>query len=170
MRRPVLTGPGPRLTLYATTAADLMTLSPVSLRADATVREAVSLLVDKGFSAAPVIDEAGRPVGVLSRSDVVVHDRETVRYAHPVSAYYEATDLRAPSGENLGAGFQVEEVDPTLVRDIMTPVVFSVAPDTPARTVVSEMLALKVHRLFVIDHEGVLVGLISALDLLRHLA
>src|SRR5262249_2802727 len=66
------------LALRAETAADLMTPDPVSIGADATIKEAVAFLTDKGFSAAPVIDRAGRPVGVLSRSDVLVHDRETV--------------------------------------------------------------------------------------------
>jgi CBS domain-containing protein len=47
--------------------------------------------------------------------------------------------------------------------------VFSVAPDTPAAKVVSEMLALRVHRLFVVDGDGVLVGVISALDVMKRL-
>src|SRR5262249_21708562 len=59
-----------QLTLTAETAADLMTPNPVSIRDVATVREAVALLTDKGFSAAPVIDQAGRPIGVLSRADI----------------------------------------------------------------------------------------------------
>jgi CBS domain-containing protein len=48
-----------RLILDTTTASDLMTPSPVSLREDATVHEAVALLTDRGISAASVIDEAG---------------------------------------------------------------------------------------------------------------
>ena len=51
----------------------------------------------------------------------------------------------------------------------MTPAVFSVTPQTPASKVVAEMLALHVHRLFVVDNTGVLVGVITALDVLRHL-
>jgi CBS domain-containing protein len=35
--------------------------------------------------------------------------------------------------------------------------------------VVEDMLGLKVHRLFVVDGNGILVGVISALDVLRHL-
>ena len=158
-----------RLTLWAETAADLMTPDPVSIGADETVKEAVAFLTDKGFSAAPVIDDAGRPVGVLSRSDILVHDREKVEYVAPVPDYYEKTELTTPSGENLRTGFLVENVDRTRVRDIMTPVVFSVSPATPVHTVVEEMLALKVHRLFVVGGDGVLVGVISALDVLRHL-
>jgi CBS domain-containing protein len=132
-----------RLTLDATTASEFMTSSPVSLREDATVHEAVALLTDRGISAAPVIDEAGRPVGVLSLADIVVHVRES--------------------------GFHVERPGLTRVKDMMTPVVFSIAPDAPARRVVEDMVALKVHRLFVVDADGVLTGVISALDVLNHL-
>jgi CBS domain-containing protein len=159
----------PRLALQAETAAELMTANPVSVRDDATLREALALFVDKGYSAAPVIDEAGRPVGVLSRGDLLVHDRETAEHLRAAPEYYRKGELKARSGEALGRGFQVEKVDHTLVRDLMTPVLFSVAPDTPAAKVVREMLALKVHRLFVVDDNGVLVGVISAMDVLRHL-
>src|SRR5262245_45057673 len=76
--------PPARLTFGAETAADLMTPNPVSIAADATVKEAAAFLADKGFSAAPVIDRAGRPVGVLSQSDLVVHQREKAEYVPPV--------------------------------------------------------------------------------------
>jgi CBS domain-containing protein len=158
-----------RLTLWADAAADLMTPNPVSIGANETVKEAIAFLTNKGFSAAPVIDKAGRPIGVLSRSDILVHDREKVEYVPPVPDYYEKSELKTHSGEKLRDGFQVEKVDRTLVRDIMTPVVFSVTPQTPVRTVVEEMVALRVHRLFVVDKDGVLVGVISALDVLRFL-
>ena len=42
------------------------------------------------------------------------------------------------------------------VRDVMTPVVFSIRPDAPAHKAIEEMLNLRVHRLFVIDADGVL--------------
>lgn len=158
-----------RLMLTAETAADLMTPNPVSVPAGDTVKEATAFLTDKGFSAAPVIDAAGRPIGVLSRSDILVHDREKVEYVLPVPEYYDRAALATNAGEPLRTGFEVENVDRTRVRDIMTPVVFSVTPETPAGRVVADMLALNVHRLFVVDHAGVLVGVISVLDVLRHL-
>jgi CBS domain-containing protein len=144
-----------------------MTPNPVSVREGATLREAIGLLIDRGYSAAPVIDEAGRPVGVLSRTDVLVHDREHVEHLTPMPEYYNRAELITDENEALGEGFQVERVDPTQVRDLMTPAVFSVGPETPAARVVSDMLSLKVHRLFVVDSNGVLVGVISALDVLR---
>ncbi len=139
----------PRLVLDEWKAAELMTPSPVSIRESATVREAIELLTRRGISGAPVIDEAGRPVGVVSRADILVHDRETVDYVAP-----------ADDEEKTGAD---------RVRDIMTPAVFCVPPDAPASRVVREMTELKVHRLFVVDELGVLIGVISVLDVLRRL-
>jgi CBS domain-containing protein len=160
----------PRLALAADTAEELMTPNLVSVSANATIHEAIALLIDKGISAAPVIDRAGRPVGVLSRTDILVHDREKVEYLKPAPDYYHRADLTLPSGEALAEGYQVENVDTVRVRDLMTPAVFSVTPDAPAARVVGDMLDLKVHRLFVVDRDGVLVGVVSALDVLRFLS
>jgi CBS domain-containing protein len=156
------------LKLHAETAADLMVPNPISLRADANVREALVLLTDKGFSAAPVIDEAGRPVGVLSRGDLLVHDREKVDYLPPGPTFFYEQDLHTHAGKPV-EGFQVENVDLTSVRDLMTPAIFSVSPETPAAKVIADMLALHVHRLFVVDEGGVLIGVVTAMDVLRHL-
>jgi len=158
---------GARLTLWAETAADLMMPNPMSIRGNATVREATEVLTDHGFSAAPVIDDAGRPLGVISRGDIVLHDREKSA-SLGAAGYYEQADLTT-HGERLGPGFHVQAMDGTLVRDIMTPAVFSVGLATPAGKVVAQMLALKVHRLYVVERDGTLVGVISALDVLRHL-
>jgi CBS-domain-containing membrane protein len=157
-----------RLSLAAETAAELMSLNPVSIREDATLREAVALLHDRHFGAAPVIDEAGRAVGVISRADVLTHDRETVAYARPTPEY-DPRDLTLSTGEHLPDEFQVELVDGTTVREIMTPAVFGVRPTTPAAEVVEQMLTLDVHRLFVVDDSGVLVGVVTSMDVLRHL-
>ena len=141
MTSTVMTSAGLRLMLWAETAADLMTTNPVSIRENATVQQAVALLTDKGYHAAPVIDEAGRPVGVLSVSDLLAHEREQ----------------------------EAEPAGPVLARDLMTPAVFAVAPHASAAKVVADMLALNVHRLFVLDGTGTLIGVITALDVLRHL-
>jgi CBS domain-containing protein len=156
------------LSLCAETAAEMMRENPVSIREDASILEAVALLTDKGFSAAPVIDKAGRPVGVLSRSDILIHDREKVEYVSSTPDYYH-DELATRDGESLRKGFQIQDVDRTSVGDIMTPAVFSVTPDTPATQVVQQLLALKVHRMFVVDESGVMIGVISTLDVLRNL-
>jgi CBS domain-containing protein len=147
------------------TAADFMTPNPLSLRQDATIREAVDFLTAKGISAAPVIDEGGRPVGVLSQADIIVHDRNHGPVETPVTSYYDESEPPT-AGKSDSQRISDEE----RVRDIMTPAVFSVTPETPASRVIAEMIGLNVHRLFVVDSVGVLTGVISALDVLRHLS
>jgi CBS-domain-containing membrane protein len=144
----------PRLILRKQTAADLMTPNPVSIRREATIPEAVELLTRRGISAVPVIDEAGQPVGVLSRTDIVVHDREAMESLAP--------------GEYRG-DTTASTTSPTRVADIMTPAVFCVSPQVGANRVVHEMVTLKIHRLFVVDSNKTLVGVISVLDVLRRL-
>ena len=130
------------ITLLADTAADLMTPGPVSLEDTATAAQAAAFLTARGFGAAVVMDAAGHPVGVVTKTDLLVHAR--------------------------GRGVVLEN-DHTPVRHLMTPAVFSVKPDTPARSVVGQFLALNVHHLFVTDAAGVLVGVISPVDVLKKL-
>lgn len=138
-------GSGHRLMIRAETAADLMTANPISVRDNAPLAAAVALLTRKAFHAAPVIDESGRPVGVLSNTDILIHDR--------------ARNEAGSTG-----------VDEAVVRDLMTPAVFSVPVNATACRVVGDMVALNVHQLYVVDAvTNVLVGVITALDVLRKL-
>jgi CBS domain-containing protein len=157
------------MALTAKTAAELMHTNPVSIGEDASIRDAIALLTDKGFSAAPVIDDAGRPVGVVSRSDILIHQREHVEHLHTTPEYFRKEELFTDEGESLREGFEVENVDRTTVNEIMTPAVFAVTPDTPVNRLVAQMIALRVHRLFVVDDNGVLVGVISTMDILKNL-
>jgi CBS-domain-containing membrane protein len=135
--------PSPALTLDAACAADLMSASPMSIEATATVPEVVAALTGRGCPAAPVIDEGGRPVGVVSRADLLVHKRERLRTLASAAA------------------------EPARAADVMTPIVFSVTPDTAAHKVVEQMLIFQVHQLFVVDDNQLLVGMITVLDVLR---
>ncbi|MFL5340215.1 MAG: HPP family protein [Gemmataceae bacterium] len=123
------------------TAGELMTPNPLSVRDDAPLAEATHQLTDKGVSGAVVVNAAGQPVGVLSTSDILIHLRE------------DQDRKKAAVGV-------------TKVHEVMTPVVFSVRSDDPARKVVEQMMALNVHRLFVQDQTEV-IGVISAVDVLR---
>jgi CBS domain-containing protein len=146
-------------------AKDLMSPNPVSIHRDATVREAVALLSDRGFGAAPVIDEAGRPIGVVSRTDILIHEREYVHHA----CTQDDTDWDMLPEPSWPEGFSIEVTDPTTVAEIMTPAIFTVPLTAPAREVVKRMRELKVHHLFVVDAGLALVGVISSLDVLRRL-
>lgn len=159
--KPIPVGP---IVLHANTAGDLMTPNPLSLREDATLREAIAFLVDRNISGAPVIDEAGRPVGVLSQTDILIHDREEVDHIPPEHEYGN------PLPKTLWDEFQIERVDTTQVKELMTPAVFCVSIETPAWSVIDQMRELNVHRLFVVDDQGILVGVVTAMDIVRQLS
>lgn len=128
------------ISLLAENAADLMTRDPVSLEATTTSAEAARILTSRGIGAAIVIDHAGHSVGVVTKTDLLIHARG-----------------------------KVLAEDTTPVRDVMTTAVFSVRTDTPARSVIEHLLALNVHHLFVMDSSGTLVGVISPVDVLKKL-
>jgi CBS-domain-containing membrane protein len=132
-----------RFDRWAIRVADLMTRDPLSIRADATIREAVSLLTTKGITAAPVINEAGRPIGVLSLTDLVGGIRDQV--------IDDGTFLNMQ------------------VCEFMTPFVFFVDQDTPVYAVVRELLDCKIHQMYVADNDGTLIGVLSAAELLEDL-
>lgn len=130
------------LTLQAAVAAEIMNPGPVSIAASDTVPEAVEFLTQRGFGAAVVIDAAGHPLGVVTKTDVLMHTRR-----------------RKPG----------LEPDDTPVTEVMTPAVFSVRPDTSAHSVVEQLLEIGVHHLFVMDKSNVIVGVISPSDVLKKL-
>jgi CBS domain-containing protein len=132
-----------QLTLDVDTAAALMRPGPPAIADDADVREALALLTDAGVGAVAVVNRTGQPVGVLSRDDLLVHERE--KAGSPAAG------------------------PPAQVRDLMTPAVFSVRPETPAGRVIEELVAMHVHQLFVVSPDGKLLGSIHALDVLRRL-
>lgn len=57
---------GDRTPLSAVMSADIVCVSP-----ELPIEELVTLLVDRGFGGVPVVDSAGRPVGVVSKSDLL---------------------------------------------------------------------------------------------------
>jgi CBS domain-containing protein len=152
------------LILHGQTAADLMVPNPISLRAEAAVAEATALFTAKGITAAPVIDEAGRPIGVVSRSDLLVHQVEHEKHGNGHTDYFFAPTFGSENGS-----LETKVGAQNTVADLMTPAVFAVSPDTPVAQVVKDMVGLHVHRLFVVDEVGVLVGVISTMDVLKHL-
>ena len=155
-----ITRNGVRTSWSPATAAKVMTPNPKSINRHATVRDTAEILHEHGLHIAPVIDDAGRPIGVVSRTDLLDYwgrrrDRLTA---------LAAGELNAASA--LGSE---EPGDELTVPEIMTPVVFGVRTNAPIASVVEKMIALEVRCLFVTDADGVLVGTISVFEILRHL-
>jgi CBS domain-containing protein len=158
------------LRLHAVIADDVMTPNPVSIREELTVHEAVVFLTERKISAAPVINDAGRPVGVVSEADILRHDREHTEHLYWLPQKEVDRELTLGTGEHLdGRSFEVEVPDITRVRDIMNPIVYAVRRTTPIFEVVHQLVKRRIHRLFVVDDDDSLVGVITTLDLLSRL-
>jgi CBS domain-containing protein len=158
------------LRLHAIQAEDVMTPSPVSIRDELTVHEAVVFLTERRISAAPVINEAGRPVGVISEADILRHDREHAEHLYWLPQKEVDRELTLPTGEHLsGTSFEVEVPDVTRVKDVMNPIVYAVRRTTHIYEVVGQLCKRRIHRLFVVDEDNSLVGVITTLDILNRL-
>src|SRR5512132_2916414 len=64
-------------------AKDILTPHVVSVTEDMELRTVAQLFEDEAITGAPVVDEQGHVVGVISRSDLVAHDLTTPRSVPP---------------------------------------------------------------------------------------
>jgi predicted transcriptional regulator len=149
------------------TAKDVMNPQVISVPADWTIEELAQFLVDKAISGAPVKDENGKLIGVVSLTDIVRYDSLAeieMRADEPHDYYLHGWEDRlAP--EDL-TSFHVEERPEALVRSIMTPLIFKVNENTPIQEVADTMIDGRVHRLFV-THNDKIVGIITTMDMLK---
>ena len=149
------------------TARDVMTTTVLTAKASWSISRLAEFLVEHDISGAPVLDDAGALVGVVSVTDIVRHASLPEREApsrHRPHVYYMSSTGDRLSSEDLSA-FDVREVDDVPVSDIMTQTVFEVGADTPVSKVADILITGRIHRLLVTEG-GRIVGLVTALDLL----
>jgi CBS domain-containing protein len=160
--------------LKKTLAGEIMVRRVVTLGPTDPLAQAAGLLLREQMSGAPVVDEHGVCVGVLSASDVagaeekvaVARQKEAQsslwhsQLTLPASVYEsrlaEIRDKIAPAGNQP-------------VERFMTPDVVSVRPDTPLLNVIRNMIDAHIHRIVVLDEERRLKGIISTMDVLAAL-
>jgi len=167
-------GPPPRRSaIHAPSAADrtpvaaAMTSNIVCVREDLSIEALTALFLDRGISGVPVVDAAGFPIGVVSKTDVV---RE--RYENGESVDAEPLQVRERRGieYTLGDGFHSEPVARGTVADIMTPLAFTLHEHSPLSQAAALMAFEGVHRVPVVSSDGEVVGVLSSLDVMRWLA
>ncbi len=79
----------PAKPLSAITVAEAMTANPVTIGEDKSLREAAKLMLKHGISGLPVVDEDGRLVGIITKSDVVRAFAERLKGKYKVSEFME---------------------------------------------------------------------------------
>ena len=137
--------------------ADVMSKDVLTLRPSLPFKDAVARMLDAGVSGAPVVDENGAVVGIVTEADLM-----------PKEAYGSG---RGGGSGGLGylAGRALERVRKTralTTGDVMTTTVHSVSSTEDVRIAAREMLKHGIKRLPVVDDDR-LVGIVSRQDLLR---
>jgi CBS-domain-containing membrane protein len=120
--------------------SDIMTRKVLTVAAGSDLDDAAWGLTLKGFSGAPVKDEHGSIIGILSKSDLVDPKKR---------------DRRSDEHHT--------------VEDAMTPLLFAALATDPVSFAVRRMVETGTHRLVVVDDGGALVGIVTSMDILRGL-
>ena len=138
--------------------SDFMESNVIALQAESSLEEAAELLLAKKIRGAPVVDESGRLVGVLSQFDFL----------------YQAAGRRAP-GRGTGARSdrfvqnspRWDKMQAQKVSEAMSSTPLTIGPDTTMQDAAAMLIENKIGRLIVVDEEEQLVGLLSCTDMMR---
>jgi CBS domain-containing protein len=147
-----------------TRARDVMQTGVVTIDPAASLLDAYRLFVQEGISGAPVVDEDGRVVGVVSAQDLLRATEEERDTAVVEANYFrDLNEFSGPDWQTSSEDFQ-DRLRERSVADVMTEGAIIVAPDASIAEVASTLRRHRVHRVLVAEGE-LLVGLISAFDL-----
>ncbi|ARU55274.1 CBS domain protein [Oleiphilus messinensis] len=144
-------------------AKDIMTPNIKSVPQTWTMQQFTRFLSDNEISGSPVVDENGEIVGIATLKDVADFHFNSSSSEHEK----RMTEEELKEARRLRQ-FIFEEMQkvPVEVRDILTPIVFSVEETCPVREVAEKMMANHLHRIFVTKDEHV-SGIITTYDLLK---
>jgi CBS domain-containing protein len=139
----------------STPVQEIMSRDVVTVRSGTSLDAVVELMLARGLSRLPVVDEEYRPLGIVSKTDVVqdTHDRG------------DMTEVPA-KGE---PGFHVHS-EGAVVDEVMTRTLVSAPEDASVQSVAQLMVSRHVHGLPVVNAQGELSGFVSTMDVLAWLA
>jgi len=138
------------MTTMNATVKDVMTTEVVAVRSETTFKEMAAALRRYRVSALPVVDDAGRVLGVVSEADLLA--KEALADPGPVAELVHRKDLRKAEG--------------LTADDLMTREAVTASPDDPIEQAARMMHFMRVKWLPVVDSGGQLVGFVSRADVL----
>ena len=151
-----------------TVAEDIMEKRVVTVAADSPLLAVYRLFVQEDISGAPVVDETGEVVGVISARDLLRIANETHDDAAMDLHYYEASSTFAPEEWMTDVEDFEDRLTQRYVSQVMTTGAISVDRNTPINEIADLFLKHRIHRVLVLDpenDEGPLVGLVSVFDM-----
>ncbi len=141
--------------------ADVMQTQVVTLHAYQTMTEAAQVLLEHNITGAPVVDEQGRVVGILSAVDFV---RSKAQENLACSTQLSPLEFRTVHDEQTST-WCLEPVESDRVQAHMSQPVHTIAPHAPLAEAARIMCTQHIHRLVVIDRHGFPIGVLTSLDL-----
>ncbi|MQY36596.1 Inosine-5'-monophosphate dehydrogenase [Streptomyces sp. RB17] len=132
---------------------DVMTHKVVALRAGAAFKDIVKVMREWQVSALPVLDGAGRAVGVVSEGDLLAKEE------YPGGDIGHYAEVRFPA--------EVRKADAVTAAELMTAPAVTVAPEATLAHAARLMARARVKRLPVVGRDGTLRGIVSRSDLLK---
>lgn len=130
---------------------DVMSPDPVCLHREVSVADAVQVLVGRNLQGAPVVDEEGDCLGVVSTTDLLAAVAPAIRAGEPL-------DVRA-----------LDELKLAHVHALLEHGLVTCDQSAPIGDVCQLMVRERVHRVVVTKDKKPL-GLISAIDMVRAVA
>lgn len=129
-----------------------MTTRVISVRKDASFKDMAAMLRSSRISAFPVIDDAGKVIGVVSAGDLLVKEAVLADGTSVLAA------LRHIREDDKAAG--------VTAADLMTAPAITIRPDASVVDAARLMYDRRVKRLPVVTAAGHLMGIVSRVDVL----
>lgn len=143
-------------------ARDVMVSPVISVGENETVHDVAKLLIAKRISAVPVVDRAGKVIGIVTEADLL-HRVETGA-EQPASWW-----LSFISGDRALAEAYVKS-HAVKVRDVMTRDVTIATPDTPIVEIANLFEEQHIKRVPIVSKGGDLVGIVSRANIIQAVA
>jgi CBS domain-containing protein len=147
------------------TVADLMTCDVLTVKPTTPLSEAIKLLVDRHISGLPVVDDAGKLVGVISESDLMWREKGLDLPPHILfldSVIYLENPLQHER--------DLHKVLGQTVGEVMTDRPISITIHSTLPMAARIMHDKKIHRLPVVDAEDRPIGILTQSDIVRAIA
>jgi CBS domain-containing protein len=142
---------------------DVMTDQVVTVRDDTPFKEVVRLIREHGASALPVLDRAGRLVGIVSEADLLLKEEHATGGDSLTRLPWRGDHER---GNGQPPWIRRTKARGVTARDVMTSPVVTVTEGDAVALAARIMRENHVRRLPVMDAHGELVGIVSRSDLL----
>jgi len=142
---------------------DIMTRKLITVSPETEITQAAKLMLENRLNGLPVVDEAGRLVGILCQSDLISQQKTM-----PMPSLFTFLDGYIPLASKKQIEKQARKIAAITVAQAMTPEPVVVAPETGIQAVAALMVDKNFHTLPVVEN-GKLVGIVGKEDVLRTL-